>query len=718
MRYTKKDMTQTEELLLGGLNDMQRRAVEHQSGPLLILAGAGSGKTKTLTHRIAWLIRNHDIWPSRILAVTFTNKAAREMRERLAALLGQEQSREFMPWMGTFHSICVRLLRQEGPHIGVPRNFIIYDEDDRQRLVKQAMKTHGMTDKDIKARRVSAAISAAKNAMTSADDFAASAYGPQQEKIAQLYHEYERLRRQAGGLDFDDLLLEVVRLLREHPSVRKQWQQHFAHILVDEYQDTNAAQYEIVKLLAGTQRNICVVGDDWQSIYSWRGADFTNILRFEQDFPGATVIKLEQNYRSTGAILRAAQSVIEQNTQRSEKVLWTDLGEGTPVVLHQVYDETEEANATAEYIRAQVEKGTREYQDFAVLYRTNAQSYQIERSLRQRFIPYQIFGSIRFLDRAVIKDIMAYVRLIYQPSDVVSFTRIVNVPARGIGAKSLEHFLSWHAASGQDLISGLLLAPEITTITSRARRSLHDLGTVLRELQALLASNPAPSHFIETVVKRTGYYELLSSDAAQADDNLEHYSALLGEAKLYADTTTFLEEMALMSSNDSSADGRSVTLMTLHAAKGLEFPVVHMVGLEEGILPHARVHESGKQEDIEEERRLCYVGMTRAREELRISYAHTRLQFGQRSYNMPSRFIDDMKLTPVTEDVADEVYLPDEELFMDDASAFLQAGDRVKTPAFGTGTVQDVDGMAVTVAFDSGQEKKLNVEYARLEKLD
>ncbi|MBM3209748.1 ATP-dependent DNA helicase PcrA [Candidatus Saccharibacteria bacterium] len=700
-----------------GLNEAQAGAVECVSGPLLILAGAGSGKTKTLTHRIAHLITNQNIYPSRILAVTFTNKAAKEMRHRLAELIGEHSDdRSFMPWMGTFHGICVRLLRMDGAAIGIAKNFVIYDEDDRQALIKQAMKLHGVSDKDLKARSVSAAISQAKNELRTADDLAQAAYGPRQEMIAKLYKEYETMRRTAQALDFDDLLIEVVRLLKEAPQVRKAWQEHFRHILIDEYQDTNAAQYEIVRLLVNDERNICVVGDDWQSIYSWRGADFKNILNFERDFSGAKVIKLEQNYRSTTAILTAAQAVIEKNTERTDKVLWTDVGEGAPVQVLAVYDETEEAAIIADKISAQISIGARGYNDFAVLYRTNAQSYNIERALRQRFIPYQIFGSIRFLDRAVIKDIMAYLKVLHQPNDTVSFSRIVNTPARGIGAASLEKFYAWQRSTGEDIVTSLQLVREASSVTARARNALAQLGMTLRELQ-LGMEDGDPSEIIERVVKRTGYYDVLNDGSPQADDNLEHYSTLLSESKVYGDMATFLEEMALMSSSDKNSDGESVTLMTLHAAKGLEFPVVFMAGMEEGIFPHSRVHDSGKLEDIEEERRLCYVGMTRARQELYLTHTRSRMQFGQRSYNMPSRFLKDMSEAANDEMSYDEPqYIRDEDAFYDE-SVGIEVGDKVKAAAFGVGVVTDVDGMAVTIHFDSGQEKKLNIEYARLEKI-
>ncbi len=702
--------------VLEGLNPAQAEAVRETHGPLLILAGAGSGKTKTLTHRIAHLIANENVYPSQILAVTFTNKAAREMRERLAHMLGEDGSnRGFMPWMGTFHGICVRLLKHDGSAIGIMPNFVIYDEDDRQGLIKQAMKQLGLTDRDIKPRSVSSAISTAKNELKDPDEYAASAQYPHQKVTAQLYAEYEKMRKTAGALDFDDLLIEVVRMLRDAPAVRKKWQAQFKAVLIDEYQDTNAAQYAIVKMLVNEDRNICVVGDDWQSIYSWRGADFTNILNFERDFPGARIIKLEQNYRSTGAILNAANAVITKNTKRSDKVLWTDVGDGDPVAVHGVYDEAEEANLVAERIMAQVQMGARDYDDFAILYRTNAQSYALERSLRQRYIPQQIIGGLRFFDRAVIKDIIAYLRLIYQPNDRMSFARIVNVPARGIGATSLTKFLQWQSTTGMDIITALVAASEATTITARARTALTALGSQLRSFQADIET-VAPADFIERLIDRTGYRDFINDGTPQAEDKLENIGALISEAKAFADVATFLDEVALMSSADTSRDGKSVTLMTIHAAKGLEFPVVFMVGMEEGIFPHSRVYESARPDDLEEERRLCYVGMTRAREELHLSFASSRLQFGQRSYNPVSRFIADMgEAGAAYAAPAEPHYEPEPDYFNDEIG--LECGDRVRASAFGTGEVVEIDGLAVTILFDSGQRKKLNVEYARLEKL-
>jgi DNA helicase-2/ATP-dependent DNA helicase PcrA len=701
--------------LLGELNEAQKEAALTTTGPLLILAGAGSGKTKTLTHRIALLVAEQKIWPSHILAVTFTNKAAREMRERLAALLNQPNDRSFMPWMGTFHGICVRLLRMDGAAIQVPRNFVIYDEDDRQGLIKQVMKSLSISDKDMKASAVSSAISSAKNALQDPDEYEASAHYPFQKNVAKVYRAYEERRKTAQALDFDDLLIEAVRLLRDHKEVREKWRAQFEYILIDEYQDTNAAQYQLVKLLVNDQQNICVVGDDWQSIYSWRGADFTNILNFERDFPGAKVVKLEQNYRSTGNILDAAHSVITKNTQRTDKELWTAVGAGAPVQVHGVYDEAEEARQVADRISAQATIGARRYDEFAVLYRTNAQSYTLERAFLQLRVPYQIVGGVRFYDRKEIKDVIAYLKLIYQPNDRMSFSRIANVPTRGIGATSLERFLTWQADSGLDILEALMRMGSESVVTGKAKGAMAMLGEKLLDLRARV-EEAHPAELIEEVIKKIGYRDYVLDGTPQAEDREENLGSLLSDAQNFASLSDFLEEVALMSSVDSSSEDNKVTLMTLHAAKGLEFPVVFMVGMEEGILPHSRVFEAGPSE-LEEERRLCYVGMTRAREELHLSYAYSRLQFGTRGYNPVSRFIADMgNQVAMINPEPNIMGYKEEEPFYSDEIGFSE-GDRVRSAAFGDGEIIEVDGLAVTIAFLNGQTKKLNAEYANLQKL-
>lgn len=702
--------------LLDGLNPAQKSAVQVTSGPLLILAGAGSGKTKTLTHRIAYLISKKSVSPDEILAVTFTNKAAKEMQSRVNDLLGVNTSiRNFMPWMGTFHSVCVKLLRIDGDKIGIPRNFVIYDEDDRTSLIKQAIKQLSFNDKEIKPKSVSHVISSSKNSMVGVEEFSAVAASPQQKKIAKIYNKYEELKKTSSALDFDDLLIETVRLLRDSKETRSRWRGHFKHILIDEYQDTNSAQYNIVKLLVGEDRNICVVGDDWQSIYSWRGADFTNILNFERDFKGAHIIKLEQNYRSTSAILEAASNVIAKNKQRTDKKLWTSSATGAPVQVHELSDDLEESSLVSDRISSHVALGARKFGDFAVLYRTNAQSYTLERAFLRMRIPYQIVGGVRFYDRKEIKDIVAYLKLIYQPNDSVSFNRIVNTPTRGIGNISLEKFLTWQVNSGMNIVDALCKADSIPDINLKARQSLKKLGVMAKSLYSKQDSTP-PSEIINQIIELTNYKDYINDGTPQFEERIGNLEALMSDAQNYVNLSDFLEEISLMSSVDSFKDGEQVTLMTLHASKGLEFPVVFIVGLEEGILPHARVFDSSPSE-LEEERRLMYVGMTRAREELHITYARSRLNFGGRVYNPASRFISDMGASGASSEDSTVELIQDFDTPEYYNIESFDVGDRIKSNIFGAGEIVDVDGLAVTVKFDNGKSKKLNTEYARLEKI-
>ena len=492
--------------ILDGLNTAQQDAVQTMSGPVLILAGAGSGKTKTLTHRIANLIAN-GVLPHEILALTFTNKAAREMRERLAHLLGRENSFSFMPWMGTFHSICVKMLRIEAENVGLDKSFVIYDTDDRLALIKRAMKELQISDKSVKPKAAEASISKAKNEGKMPDEMLADAYYPNQQQIARIYERYEDMRKKADAVDFDDLLLYVARLLRERKDVREKWQNRFKHILIDEYQDTNHIQYEIVKLLVNVERNICCVGDDWQSIYSWRGADFTNILNFERDFPGAKVIKLEQNYRSTQNILDAAQMVITKNTQRSDKTLFTEAGKGAPITIQQARDEQDEAKWVASTIR----KMRRPLSDFAVLYRTNAQSQAFERAFMDYRIPYKLVGGVRFYDRKEIRDIVAYLHLIVNPRDIISLTRVINVPARGIGEKSIQK----------------ILTGDLEGLTAKTRNAYEKFVDVLAYLREQNAAGVGPAEIIEELLRKIDYRGYLNDgDKLKAEERNENLTVL------------------------------------------------------------------------------------------------------------------------------------------------------------------------------------------------
>jgi DNA helicase-2/ATP-dependent DNA helicase PcrA len=721
--------------LLVGLNPEQRRAVETIEGPLLIQAGAGSGKTKTLTHRIAHIISAGHAWPSNILCVTFTNKAAKEMRERVAVLLGDRaENRSFMPYMGTFHSICVRVLRQDGEHIGIPRSFVIFDEADRQSAIKQASKQLHIDEKAFPARTLSGLISSAKNDLIGPGEYADVARSPAQKAAAQVYPLYQQALKNAAALDFDDLIARTVSMLEHQPEIRAKWQNQFKYIMIDEYQDTNAAQYKLVKLLTNTHKNVAVVGDDWQSIYSWRGADFRNILNFERDFKDCTVIKLEQNYRSTKHILDAAHAIITKNLQRSDKQLWTDAGNGMPVGILQLASERAEGEAVVRRIREGVDRGIRKFSDYTVLYRTNAQSRSIEETLIHYGIPYRIVGGTRFYDRKEIKDLLAYIRLIYQPEDRVSFERIANVPARGFGARSLETFFAWQQLQGLTLLQALTRAGECNELTPRARKSLMELGDMLTVLRELVEET-TPAALIDSLIRRIDYLQYLADGTPQGESRQENVKELISVAQEYQDVGLdgFLEEVALISDLDqANFDGNAVTLMTLHAAKGLEFPVVFMVGMEETIFPHSRALYD--QSEMEEERRLCYVGMTRAREELYLIYATARLLYGGIQHNPPSRFLSEIdgefqaenqfsfgtgpsssygNDSPVTfgadsgqVSVNEPRYVPE-----------LNEGDSVRHQIFGVGSVVELDGDTATIYFKGKGAKKLNISFAPLEKL-
>lgn len=703
-----------------GLNEAQREAVLYGDGPLLLLAGAGSGKTKTLTHRIAYLVSNKHTPAEAIMAVTFTNKAAREMRNRLWGLLGEgrgDAPRGFMPWMGTFHSICVRILRYDGEQIGIPKNFVILDETDRLGFIKSVMREQNISEKSYSPRAVASLISSAKNEGLSAAEYAETAQLPLQKIVASVFPRYETIKKNAKALDFDDLILEAARLLLTLPPMREKWQRRFEYISVDEYQDTNKIQYKLIKLLSGDKENVCVVGDDWQSIYSWRGADFTNILNFERDFPGAKVIKLEKNYRSTKPILDAAHNVITKNKQRSDKKLTTDKTDGSPVKIIEVSSEVHEAEAVVSRIKLAVDMSLRGYDDFAVLYRTNAQSRAIEEAMMRYSVPYIIVGGTRFYDRAEVKDIISYLRVLYQPSDRASLARIINTPARGLGSVSVERFFNWAESTPYNLIEALSKVEECNGLTPRARTSLEKLGNNLRALAELSQDAPL-AELIEKVIKRFQYLEYLDDGSARGEERQANVKELVSDAKnrLEVDLQTYLEEVTLVSSADGAANEPAVTLMTLHAAKGLEFPVVFMIGLEEGLFPQTRAFYD--QSELEEERRLCYVGMTRAREELYMLSASSRLSFGSRQYNSPSRFLDDMEAESVeNEDAIVETFSTSGEprVVMDDEASF-QPGEQVRHHLFGRGKIVSVDGSMLKISFGSRGTKTLNAAFAPLTK--
>ncbi|MBQ3318758.1 UvrD-helicase domain-containing protein [Candidatus Saccharibacteria bacterium] len=628
--------------ILKGLNPAQKSAVECLSGPILILAGAGSGKTKTLTHRIANLL-NHGVLPEQILAVTFTNKAANEMRSRLWFLLHPELDQNtaaphsFMPFMGTFHGICVKILRTSGAALKLPRDFVIYDVEDQLTLIKRLMKTYNFDTKTLKPKNVKDAISRAKNDGYNPSEYAAQIYYPDQKKIAKIYEAYENEKREMSALDFDDLLLATLRLMRADKPTRDKWRAQFSHILIDEYQDTNQIQYRLVKALVNDDHNLCVVGDDWQSIYSWRGADFHNILNFTRDFPEAKVIKLEENYRSTKNILDASQKVIKNNLERSEKTLFTSAPAGDPVEVESLRDEKAEASYVASRISLLKTIGARresprDFSDFAVLYRTNAQSYEFEKAFIANKIPYKIVGGVRFYDRKEVKDVLALLHLVENRRDLVSLERVTKNILNGIGEVSLQKILLYLKSGGNLEDEALDFA-----LSAKARSGLASLKKYLRRASEI----EKPAELISSTIEFFDFKTLLDDGSDEGKARIENLGVLVGNAEPYETLNDFLADAALMSSADESADS-AVTLMTLHAAKGLEFPVVFIVGLEEGLFPSSAEDPA----ELEEERRLAYVGMTRAREKLILTYAVSRFRFGGRTYAEPSRFLKEIGYNP------------------------------------------------------------------------
>lgn len=730
------------EELVEGLNPEQRRAVETTEGPLLIQAGAGSGKTKTLTHRIAYIIAASKASPYNILAVTFTNKAAREMRERVAKLLGEDpDNRSFMPYMGTFHSICVRILRQDGDKVGIPKSFVIFDEADRMQAIKQACKQKMIDEKSFPAKQLAAMISNAKNEMVTPEELGGAGSTPAQRAAADIFPLYQKTLHDAAALDFDDLIHRTALMLQSNEEIREKWKRRFKYVMIDEYQDTNASQYQLVRMLTNASNNIAVVGDDWQSIYSWRGADFRNILNFEKDYPSCTVIRLEQNYRSTKYILDAAHAVITKNQQRSDKKLWTSESNGLPVQMLQVVNERAEGEAIVRRIRNAIDGGYRRYNEFAVLYRTNAQSRSVEETFIHYGIPYRIVGGQRFYDRKEIKDLMAYLRLVFQPEDRVSFTRAVNIPSRGIGEKSLANFFDWQTKNNMSLFAAVTEVETCDTLTAKAIKGISDMGDMLATMREIMKEE-SPAATIEAIVRRLDYYNYLNDGTAQSESRVENVKELISVANNYDEQgmDVFLEEVALVSDIDQSdLEGNAVTFMSLHASKGLEFPVVFMIGLEETVFPHSRALYD--QSEMEEERRLCYVGMTRAREELYMTYASSRMLFGGVQHNPPSRFLSevDAKFAPTDNSIsfgggtaygattlrpegfgeadmiADTPAAPvsDEPRYVPD----LNEGDTVKHQLFGIGTIVELDGDNATIYFKGKGAKKLNIGFAPLEKL-
>lgn len=726
------------------LNDRQCEAVKHTEGPLLITAGAGSGKTKVLTCRIAHLLEL-GVAPYRILAITFTNKAAKEMKERVTNLVGAQAD---SIWLSTFHSFCAKLLRFEvdGFH-GYTRNFTIYDSSDQLVLVKDCLKKLNLDDKQFMPRSVLGTISSAKNVLMDAKAFAAKASDFYEQKVADVYALYQEKLRENNAVDFDDLLFLAVRLLQEKEDVREKYQSRFQYILVDEYQDTNHAQYALTKILAARWRNICVVGDADQSIYAWRGADIRNIIDFTRDYPDAASIKLEQNYRSTKTILHAANAVIDNNESRPKKTLWTENPAGNKIIHYQAQTEHDEADYIAGVIYNRHEISHEPYGDMAILFRTNAQSRVLEEKLMRYAIPYTMVGGTKFYDRKEIKDVLAYLRLLYNPEDSLSLTRIINVPKRNIGATTMEHVAAYAEEQGISLFEALSSTDEIS-VTKRARTSLENFAAMIFDLLNDIEGKDVLS-LIETVIKQTGYGDMLDKEAEhdpQGESRKENVGEFLSVAKDYMDSNPdgnlqdFLENVALVSDvDDFESSDSKVTLMTLHAAKGLEFPVVFLTGLDEGLFPHSRTLLDPAQ--VEEERRLAYVGITRAERQLYVTNAITRTMYGRISAYMPSRFLAEIppqlmedyhrksampqsrttavpgkqRVSILTKPVASS--LPKKHAVTDT----FAKGDKVRHKIWGIGTVLDVIGegpnMQMKIQFPTKGVRQVVVKYAPLEKI-
>lgn len=734
-----------------GLNPEQRRAVETVDGPVLILAGAGSGKTKTLTHRIAYLLTVRGIPPEALLAVTFTNKAAGEMRERVATLLSQattEEGKQFRlpPFIGTFHNISARILRTEIEPLGYKRDFNIVDADEQLALVKLAMKELEMDPEQMKPRSLLEAISGAKNRELSPEQFLSSAEGYFEELAGKVYGRYQGKLRQANTLDFDDLILLTVRLFSEFPDVLAQYQKTLRYLMVDEYQDTNPLQYRLVKLLAGKHRNLFVIGDDYQSIYSWRQADIRNILSFEEDYPEAVVITLDQNYRSTQAILDAATAVIKNNVHQRHKELWTEKGTGESVTLYPAENEVDEARFVAEEIKTMAVTQKLPFHSFAVLYRTNAQSRSIEESFLRSELPYRIVGGVKFYQRKEIKDVVGYLRFLINSRDGIALERIINEPKRGIGPVTLKHWQDVTEEVGGDYLRAI---PSIVTaekIPDRKKKTLdafgelflhwrdsldHEMGLTLRVL-------------IDTIIRESGYLESLRDGTAEGETREENVQELLSVAQKYDDVpirealSRFLEEVALASDTDTIDQAvDAVHLMTVHSAKGLEFPVVFIIGLEEGIFPHSRSALSSAE--LEEERRLMYVALTRAKEKAYLVHAELRTIFGSTQMNPPSRFLEEIPETLLTRletvpradtflgSIRQKTYaspirrfhvpIKKERAAESAPATDLRPGDMVEHVSFGSGLVLSLDGTLLTIAFKRAGVKKMMLGIAPLKKI-
>ena len=724
--------------ILATLNPAQREAVEAIKGPVLILAGPGSGKTKVITHRVAYLVKLCGVSPHHIMAVTFTNKAAREMSERLEQLLGQ--TAEALS-LGTFHAICARILRREGKAIGLDSSFVIYDEDDQLSLIKQVLEELNLDPKQYAPRALHSAIGAAKSRLISPGGYAQRISSYFEEIVHRVYQRYQQLLSQGRAVDFDDLLMKTVQLFQDHPQILNRYQSRYVHILVDEFQDTNIVQYMLMKQLTGKHRNLCVVGDPDQSIYSWRFADLRNILSFEKDYPEAKVVFLEQNYRSTKTILEVASDVISANVQRKPKELWTENEDGTPVTIIESYNAEEEAQSVVNEIEKLTVQEQLSLKDCAVMYRVNAQSRALEETFLRYGVPYKLIGGTRFYQRREVKDIIAYLKLIHNPQDNVSLTRIINVPARGIGPRTLSQLQSWAKAHDTSLFEALKQVSHPDSVGTKQALSPR-IVQALAGFDALISELTAQSHelslsdLVNEILKHTRYREYIL-DKEGGEEKWENIMELRSVAGEYDEhdpeeaVTTFLEKVSLVSDIDELDEkADAVTLITLHQAKGLEFPAVFIVGLEEGILPHRK--SSDDPEQMEEERRLCYVGITRAKKRLYLLRSYRRSLFGGSTANPPSRFLQDISPhlirprglweespTPVASLDFNRDSQPSPQPLN---TLTLKIGDHVCHNKFGPGIVMNCnptrDDQELTVAFEEVGVKKLLASLAPLEKIE
>jgi DNA helicase-2/ATP-dependent DNA helicase PcrA len=712
------------------LSDVQRDAVRHTDGPVLIFAGAGSGKTRVLTHRIAYLLDEKKVFPDRILAVTFTNKAASEMKTRLERIIG-DAAKDL--WVGTFHSICVRMLRRDGTKIGIPRNFAIMDDTDQRSIVRDVLHDLDYDERQISPGAALDEIGKAKNVLQTPDEYEAkntSFYG---ERMAKVYREYDRRLRESNGLDFDDLILQAIKLLENETDVRTRYQNKFRYILVDEYQDVNFAQYRLCAILAGEHKNLTVVGDDDQSIYSWRGSDYRNILRFEEDFPGAKVFKLEENYRSTQAILAAANELVANNVSRAEKKLFTSRVDGEKVTVYGAETERAEARYVIEKIKEHVREGGA-YRDFLVLYRTNAQSRVFEEGFLGEGIPYRVVGGVGFYARAEVKDMMAYLRYIVNTADAVAFRRIVNVPRRSIGQQTIASLVQAAADAGLSVGQAIFDKELLRRAVPKKQRELERFAELIEHLRSRL-DQLSISELLVAVMEESGYVrELQSEDTADARARLENMQELVGVAREFESQENagtlddFLANIALISDLDTlDPESSFVTLMTMHAAKGLEFPIAFLTGFEDGVFPHQRALTD--MTELEEERRLAYVGITRAKDRLYISHAMRRTLYGNTVAHPKSRFLEEM---PSVETVGTimpaarptggrwrEVAI--HETAGNGVNLGLSVGDRVRHPKWGEGLVKATAGAGgdglLTINFPNVGEKMVMLKYAPLEKV-